>query len=241
MIKMSSGVLPYYELMNMHAGAMFTHDDHKRLRMINEPWPGEESAPRFFLGRTINGAAIWRFRYDVSGVLVEKLEQLCADEPVITDIHTRPKHYEAYMDLLQSDQYTMGPCYYVPDIPISKPAIQAISITKDNLADWDYIGFEWLRSEIEYAQPCVGIAVDNKLVSTCRSVRICPQAHEAGLETLEAFRGKGYAAAAVAGWAQAVRKMDAAPLYSTFSDNLSSQRVAVKCKFSMYGVNFTIK
>ncbi|EJW16311.1 kasugamycin N-acetyltransferase AAC(2')-IIb [Paenibacillus alvei] len=235
----SSGEPQQYKLMNIHAGVMFTHDDLMRLRTINEPWPGESTAPRFFLGRTIDGAAIWRFRYDVSGVLVEKLEQLCADEPVITDIHTRPKHCEAYMDLLQSDHYTMGPCYYVP--PISMPVLQTTSITKDNITDWDYSGFKWLLSEIEYAQPCIGIAVDNKLVSICRSVRICLQAHEAGLETLEAFRGKGYASEAVVGWAQAVRKMNAAPLYSTFCDNLSSQRVAAKCKLSMYGVNFTIK
>lgn len=118
---------------------------------------------------------------------------------------------------------------------ISMPALQTLSITKD------YSGFKWLLSEIEYTQPCVGIAVDNKLVSICRSVRICLQAHEAGLETLEAFRGKGYASEAVVGWAQAVRKMNAAPLYSTFCDNLSSQRVAAKCKLSVYGVNFTIK
>ena len=36
-------------------------------------------------------------------------------------------------------------------------------------------------------------------MSVCRSVRITPAAHEAGVETLPEFRGKGYAQDVVAG------------------------------------------
>lgn len=227
-----------HELMELHIDAMFTHDQNMRLRTINEPWPGESPAPRFFLGRTTEGSALWRFRYDVSETLIGQLEGLCADEPVIKDFRTKPKHFETYINLLQSERFTMGPCYLVPDVTV--PAMQVVSITRENMTEFCSGGFEWLISEIDYAQPCIALVHENRAVSICRSVRITSKAHEAGLETLDMYRGRGYAAAVVAGWAKAVRNIGGIPLYSTLWDNLSSQSVARKSALSCYGVNFTV-
>ncbi|MEC0210349.1 kasugamycin N-acetyltransferase AAC(2')-IIb [Paenibacillus ehimensis] len=227
-----------HELMEMHVEAMFTHDRNMRLRTINEPWPGEPPAPRFFLGRTIEGSALCRFRYDVPETLVRQLEELCADEPILRDLRTKPKHFDVYMHLLQSERFTMGPCYLVPDDFM--PAAQVVSVTRENMTGLLRGGFEWLASEIDYAQPCIALVREGRAVSVCRSVRITSRAHEAGLETLDEFRGRGYASAVVAGWAMAVRKLEGIPLYSTFWDNLSSQSVARKSGLSFYGVNFTI-
>lgn len=226
------------ELMELHVEAMFTHDQNMRLRTINEPWPGEDPAPRFFLGRSIEGKAICRFRYDVPEMLARQLEELCADEPIIRDIQTKPKHFEAYMKLLQSERFTMGPCYLIPDETV--PTMQVVSITRENMQELLRDGFESVISEIDYAQPCIALVHEGQAVSICRSVRITSRAHEAGLETLKMFRGKGYAAAAVAGWALAVREMEGVPLYSTSWDNLASQSVARKLALSWFGVNFTV-
>lgn len=237
-----TNLMSSYKLMNMHAEALFTHDDKMRLRSINEPWPGECPAPRFFLGRTMDGKTICRFRHDVPSSVVEQLESLIKVEPAIRDIHATPKHYESYTSLLQAEQFTMGPCYYVPDTSLADTSSEKpVTITKENITKWDYSGFEWLASEIEYAQPCVAIVHHEQIVSLCRSVRISCHAHEAGLETLHDFRGQGYAAHVVASWAQAVRRIGAIPLYSTFCDNFSSQRVAAKANLPIYGVNFTIR
>ncbi|EPY06587.1 hypothetical protein PAALTS15_15606 [Paenibacillus alvei TS-15] len=237
-----TNLMSSYKLMNMHAEALFTHDDKMRLRSINEPWPGERPAPRFFLGRTMDGKTICRFRHDIPFPLVEQLESLCRDEPAIRDNHATPKHYESYMSLLHAEQFTMGPCYYVPDTCLADASSEkTVTITKENITKWDYSGFEWLASEIEYAQPCVAIVHHEQIVSLCRSVRISSHAHEAGLETLHDFRGQGYAAHVVASWALAVRRIGAIPLYSTLCDNLSSQRVAAKANLPIYGVNFTIR
>lgn len=227
-----------HQLMELHVEALFMHDRNMRLRTINEPWPGETAAPRFFLGRTSEGTAVCRFRYDVPDTLVEQLERLCAGEQVRTELQAKPKHFEAYMNLLQGEEFTMGPCFFVP--VEAEPAVQVVSITREKGTEWLRGGFEWLISEIDYAQPCVALVRDSRAVSICRSVRITSKAHEAGLETLDAYRGKGYAAAVVAGWATAVRKAGRLPLYSTSWDNLASQRVAKKMSLSFYGVNFTI-
>lgn len=226
------------ELMELHVESMFTHDRNGRLRSVNEPWPGEAPASRFFLGRTMEGKAVCRFRSDVPDKLAEELILWAADEPNVTDFHTKPKHFEAYMSLLQGERFTMGPCYLVPEG--TEPGVQTVRITRDNGAEWLRGGFEWMNSEIDYAQPCVALVRDGRAVSICRSVRITSRAHEAGLETLEADRGKGYAAEAVAGWAKAVRSLGAFPLYSTFWENAASQSVARKSGLYFYGVNFTI-
>ncbi|MCQ6563314.1 kasugamycin N-acetyltransferase AAC(2')-IIb [Paenibacillus mendelii] len=227
-----------HDLMELHVEALFTHDQNKRLRIINEPWPGEAPAPRFFLGRTIEGTTLCRFRHDVPEMLIEEVERLCADEPVVRDFQTKPKHVESYMDLLQGERFTMGPCFLIP--AEAATALQTVSITKENMTEYLRGGFEWLTSEINYVQPCTALICEGRAVSICRSVRITPKAHEAGLETLEEFRGRGYAAAVIAGWAAAVRQTGVVPLYSTSWDNRASQRVAGKSALFWYGVNFTI-
>jgi len=77
-------------------------------------------------------------------------------------------------------------------------------------------------------------------VSVCRSVRITPAAHEAGVETLPDFRAKGYAQDVVAGWARLVRSMGAIPLYSTSWENTASQALAKKLRLVMYGADFQV-
>ncbi|RJG23100.1 GNAT family N-acetyltransferase [Paenibacillus thiaminolyticus] len=209
-----------------------------RLLTINEPWPGQPPAPRFFLGRTIEGgSALCRIRHDVPEKLVAQLKELCADEPIIRDCRTKPRHFETYMSLFHGERFTMGPCYLIPDIV---PTGEIVRITRANSTELLHGGFEWLTSEVDYAQPCIALVRDNRAVSICRSVRIASGAHEAGLETLDNYRGRGYAVAVVAGWAQAVREMDALPLYSTWGENQSSQRMARKLALSFYGVSFTI-
>lgn len=230
--------LTAHELMRFHVEALFTHDPNMLLRTINEPGPGEKPAPRFFLGRTIEGTTLCRFRDDVPKMLVEQLEGLCADEPIIKDFQTKPKHFEAYMNLLHGEHFEMEPCFLVPRE--TSPSMQVISITKENMGGILHGGFEWLAAEIEYVQPCIALVRESQVVSICRSVRITSRAHEAGLETLDVFRGRGYAAAVVAGWAIAVRKTGSIPLYSTSWENIASQSVARKSALSFYGVNFTV-
>jgi predicted GNAT family acetyltransferase len=101
-------------------------------------------------------------------------------------------------------------------------------------------GFEKLIEELPAWQPFVALVRENRAVSVCRSVRITAEAHEAGVETLPEFRGNGYAAEVVAGWARLVRKSGAIPLYSTSWENKASQAVARKLGLKCYGVTFGV-
>ena len=77
-------------------------------------------------------------------------------------------------------------------------------------------------------------------MSVCRSVRITPAAHEAGVETLPAFRGRGYAPDVVAGWARVVQSLGAMPFYSTSWENTASQAVAKKRHLVPYGTDLHV-
>ena len=60
------------------------------------------------------------------------------------------------------------------------------------------------------------------------------------VHTVPEFRRRGYALAAVAGWAQAVRACGATPFYSTSWDNLASQRVAQRLGGQLVGADFHV-
>jgi predicted GNAT family acetyltransferase len=60
------------------------------------------------------------------------------------------------------------------------------------------------------------------------------------VETLAAWRQRGYGAATVAAWAAAVRRQGRLPLYSTSWDNLASQGLARNLGFVPYGEDFSL-
>ena len=227
------------ELMAIHVHALFTHDAHSRLLVVNEPGGGPP-APRFFLGRT-RGGNLWRFRSDLPEALVEELEALCADEPVGEEFNAKPRHVEAYVRLLGThapvQELSAGPAYRFSEY--FEPSMPLLAITEAN-ADMLRGGFEKLVAELPDWQPFLAILEGGRAASVCRSVRITPDAHEAGVETLPDSRGKGYAREVVAGWARSVRSTGATPLYSTSWENTASRAVARKLRLALYGADFHI-
>lgn len=227
------------ELLSLHVQALFTHDERGRLLTINEPGGGA-AASRFYLGRTAVGN-LWRFHADLPMELVTELEALCAREPVVQDLRTPPLHLDAYTRLLEAHapvaHVWMGPAYYFPQLP--RPAHAVLAITEAN-AERLRGGFEELTEELPTWQPFVGLIEEERVVSVCRSVRITPAAHEAGVETLPDFRGRGYAKEVVGAWARFVHAMGAMPLYSTSWENSASQAVAKKLGLHRFGADFHI-
>lgn len=227
------------ELMTAHVRALFTHDVRSRLLFINEPGGGHP-APRLFFGRTRKGN-IWRFRADLPETLIEELEALCRDEPVREELRSPPRHTASYVRLLEAHapvrKLETGPAYYFAEYP--EPSRPTLALTKKDagiLRD----GFEDFVAELPEWQPFMALLDEGRAVSVCRSVRVIPEAHEAGVETLPEFRGKGYAKDVVAGWALLVRSMGAAPLYSTSWENTASQALAGKLRLVLYGADFHI-
>lgn len=227
------------ELMDTHVRALFTNDIRSRLLLVNEPG-GKTPAPRLFLGRTREGN-LWRFRADLPQTLIEELEALCMDEPVDQEFLNKPRHFADYLRLLEMHApvrklYT-GLAYQFTKY--AEPSKPLFAITETN-AEMLQRGFEELISELPDWQPFLAIVEEGRAVAVCRSVRITSAAHEAGVETLPDFRGKGYVKEVVAGWARLVQSMGAIPLYSTSWENTASQAVAKKLRLALYGTDFHV-
>jgi len=229
------------ELMNLHVSALFTCDAGSRLLFVNEPGGVLSPAPRLFLGRTRAGN-VWRFRAGLPDKLCDELDALCADEPPSgAEFNVPPRHLETYIRLLEADapvqEISSGPAYRFNEYDM--PSKSVLAITEKN-AKVLQGGFEDFVAELPAWQPFIALIEGNRAVSVCRSVRITPAAHEAGVETLPDFRGKGYAGDVAAEWARRVRAAGAIPLYSTSWENRASQAVARKLRLKCYGTDFNL-
>lgn len=232
-------------LIDIQLSALFISDDQGRLRSIREPGYEEselEAAPRFFMGRTTRGN-LWRFRHDLPDAVVRAVDQLCRDEPIAACFTEPPRQaaairaaLNAHMPITQEER---GPAYWIPDDV--QPAPEAVLISEEN-AHLLAAHFPWKqtsRSDLR-AGPLAAMVVEDQAVSICYCSRITAVAAEAGVETVAALRGQGYASVAVAGWADAVRRRGLIPLYSTSWNNLASQGVARKLGLVLYGEDWSI-
>ncbi len=231
------------ELAELQADALYVYDASGRLLRVNEPDP-DGPAPRFFLSRTSAGN-LWRVRYDLPASLVTALARLTADEPVASELQELPYHIAEYQELL--GQYApiskvyAGPSYYLPELAQGEhpPPLQSVTITPEN-ATLLQANYPYTLSHIAEHQPVVVMVADGMAVAACSSARITAQVAEASVHTIETYRGCGYAAEAVRGWAAALRATGRLPLYSTWWENIASQAVAKKLRAVQYGVWFSI-
>ena len=205
---------------------------------MNEPDP-EHDAPRFFLARTVEGN-LWRTRHDLPDDLGAGLERLAVDEPVAVDPREPPRHAAAYAALLEQHAQ-LGDCYAGPaySLPELAPQAGAVTITRANAALLQ-AHFPYTLSRLAALAPVVAVVADGVAVATCSSVRITAQVAEAGVHTVEGYRGRGYGAEVVRGWAAAIRATGRLPLYSTWWANAPSLAVAKKLGAIQYAAEFSL-
>jgi GNAT acetyltransferase len=214
-------------LMGLNVAALYRHDERGRLLAENEP--GDFPAPRLYVG--LSGAGnLWRFRHDLPDSMVRDLDRLLRREPAAVDLARRPSCYDQLRAALETAvpivHTWFGPVWRFPE-RIDAPA-DVVEITNANLALLRRMHPEVGDRLPPERRPCMAVIQKGGAVSVCSSSRSTPDASTAGVETLEAFRGRGYATAAVAAWALAIRASGRVPIYGTSWDNLASQAVARK-------------
>jgi hypothetical protein len=233
------------ELIDIQISALFVSDTQGRLHYIREPGYEEaelDPAPRFFMGRTLH-SNVWRFRYDLPDTVIHAVDQVCRNEPIAVNL-IDPPHQAAVIYALLNEhapisQEERGPAYWIGDGATASAHAVLISEANAHLLTTH---FPWkLTSRSNFRTgPLVATVVQDKAVSICFCARITAVAAEAGVETVEAFRGHGYASTAVAGWAGVVRQRGLIPLYSTTWENRASQSVARKLGMMHYADDWSI-
>jgi hypothetical protein len=220
-----------WDLIQIHAAALFVSDAAGRLRFNADPgYPEDEldPAPRFWMGRTDQGIT-WRVRADLPNELVQTLNTIGQTVLPAPDRTGLPPQTDAIRAAIQAHapitEEWSGPAYWIPAL-LPAPA-STVLITPDT-AHLLAAHFPWkqTRRALHAAGPLVATLADDRAVAICYCARLTAIAAEAGVETAESARGRGYGRAAVAGWAAAVRQQGILPLYSTSWDNLASQGIA---------------
>lgn len=229
----------YLHLMDLHLRALFVHDENDAMVRVNVA--EEIAAPRFFLGRTPTGVVV-RFGAGLPREIADRLRELTESETL--DLQTKdPIHARKYIEILSElspvTAVNHEQAFAFPDDGETHGASDVVDITEDNI-ELLHGGFEDWLADVPIAQPFVAVVRDGRAVSLAASVRITPRAHECGIETLPAHRGRGLAAMAARAWAHRVRKVGVTPLYSTMWDNVSSQRLAAKIGCIRFGSDFYV-
>lgn len=235
-------VLSDLDLLELQVEALFTHDGWGCIVAVNEPDGG--AAPRFFFGRSVAGN-LWRVRHDLPDGITRRLQELAADEPVTSDLRAMPRQLDAMLAILGEHGAAKighaGPAYRFPDALDTPQSVTRITAENRHLLRSmpDYLND--IERGLDAYEPRLAVIKDGVAVSICTSARLTDRAAEAGVETLAGYRGRGFAPAVVAAWAQAIHETGRVPLYSTSWDNLASQAVARKLGLVVYGSDLSLE
>jgi hypothetical protein len=230
--------MPERDLMILHADTLFTHDPAGRMVRVNEP--NGKIAPRWFIGRTIDGS-VYRLRNDVEDDIARELLSVCCGEPLSEEFLVPPYGADRYSAILAGSapiqKQETGPTYSFPrSFPGANSAVPITSANADvlrpHLQDW--------LEDVAVRPLMFACLHQGRAVSVCCSVRTTPCADEAGVETAPGYRGHGYAAQVVVAWATEVRGQGRIPLYSTSWGNAASQAIARKLGLRRYGATVHI-
>ncbi len=211
-------------------------DASGRVLCTNEP--DGDHGPAFVIVRGHREVA-WAVHADVPTEVAEELDALAATEPPLGDPRAEPVHAPRYQALLGSTALYFGPGYHFGRAVLAEPTDDIHLITDEQLLKTYFPG--WRVGEIDAGRAPVLAVVDGQVpVSIAFSARSGEYAAEAGVDTAEPYRGRGFAPRVVSAWARAVCHRGRIPLYSTSWDNESSRAVARKLGLTLYAVEWAL-
>lgn len=189
--------------------------------LVRLPGPHPDGLPRFYCARLADGGDVRFYRHDVPGDVRSRLaripwEQARQDSARVCAILAAHGTCEGTW---------IGRSYAVtrPIDPPERAGVRRLDPTAPTertlLADFDadMAGYGW---------PAFAILAEGRVVSACVSSREDDRAAEAWVQTVPAYRGRGFARRVTAAWAHAAQQSGKIPFYSHSEDNAASAGVA---------------
>lgn len=224
-------------LADLHLDLLYERDDAGYMLRSRDP---DVPLPLLHLVRTVQGNR-WLLSAALTLEVRAVLEAALRVEPVVPDLaameHQPPDVFALAIGLGLGDDSSVycGPAYSFGTAVVA-PAQVPIELLPDAPETRTLPALAWIRDTSAREQPlCIARNGDGLVVAVCHSARSTPAGAEAGVETVEAYRGRGLAGAVVAGWARAVQAQGRLPLYSTLWSNHASRSVARKLALIPYG------
>jgi RimJ/RimL family protein N-acetyltransferase len=215
--------------------------------------PDCSAGPRFWFAGCASGNVI-AVRRDVSDGVVAEILALAVAEPPFTAWNRPPRYLDRYVDLLSRDapisERTLGLIYELPHRLGYRRDVELIddqsnegrcvheALLRHRMPDGLVeLGF---RCGSDLWRPWCMARVDGDVVSVAFTARISEVGAELGIATVKAFRGRGYGAAAVAGWSRLPTLQSRQLFCSTNASNVSSQRVVARLGLRSLGASLRL-
>ena len=227
------------DLLQTHIKTLYVLDANGDMRTNNVPFaPARRQAPAFHLGWTDRGY-VSCFRYDVPTDRRGQIRNLVASQWPFPGPKGPPEK-NRYVEILSEyckGRRGSGPAFIAPEG--EPPAGDATPVTRGNIhvLQPDFPG--WME-EVDASQPFYAVVVEGRAVSTCGTVRRSVCGIEAGVNTLEGYRRRGYAKRAVAAWCRAARQEGLIGFYSTSWSNAASCALADSLGLKQFAVEFSV-
>lgn len=240
------------ELLAIHVDQLYTLTEGGRIGP--EHGPDRSPGPRLYLGGCDVGN-VARIGHEVGDETARALEALVVDEPPLRDRDSTPIHLDGYIELLAGEapveEQSLGLVYQLPnDLGYEHDVALIASGTPEGdrllagIADGGMpramveVGF--LSLDHFWPPWCVALH-EGEIASIAFAVRTGAAAAEIGLNTMPAFRGRGFGPAATAGWTSHSSLRGLVLFYSTERTNLASQRVAGRLGLRFIGASLRLR
>jgi hypothetical protein len=222
-----------------------------RIRSSNDR--DRSAAPLFWLAGSEDGN-VFGVRSDVEDAVADEITALAATEPPFAPPNGEPRHLDRYVALLTREgvvpTYTPGMVYELPNgLPASAGLVTVSSEDAEGeaLKAWlaangmpDGLHEMGFHDASEFWPPWCAALFYGQPVAVCFAARLSDLGADAGVATAKNFRGRGFAAAAVAGWSRMKALQSRALFYSTDRANRSSRRVAARLGLRLIGNRMTL-
>ncbi|HEY8885408.1 MAG TPA: GNAT family N-acetyltransferase [Chloroflexota bacterium] len=186
-------------------------------RLVRVPGGAAEEIPRLYVARHAGGYARF-FRRDLPDDVVAWLEALPAEAAL-----SEPDRVKQVLALDGPLAGTWaGTSYAVerPPDPAIYPDVSVLTAAQGELTGR-------FDPDVLNRGPVYAVLLDGQIVSACVSARENAEAAEAWVQTVPAYRGRGYARQTTAAWAGSVLSRGKIAFYSHLWTNLASKRVAL--------------
>ncbi|TPI46207.1 GNAT family N-acetyltransferase [Mesorhizobium sp. B2-9-1] len=220
-------------------------------RIAGENDPECSPGPLLWLAGCASGN-IFGLHADLPDDLAGELEGLLATEPPFMHPAT-PRHFELYLALLGGGDHARHNFGLIYDLPHDHPYANGVQLVGSDSDDGQAIIRSWkaegvpealfelgFREVADFWAPWCAALVGGDVASIAFAARLADAGAELGLATVKAFRGRGLAACATAGWSRLPALRSRTLFYSTDRDNVASQRVAARLDLRLRAASLRI-
>lgn len=240
------------DLLAINITTTFVLTESGRIQRENDP--DRSPGPRLYIAGCKSGN-LTRIRHDVGEATSRAIDAIVANEPPLGDPDSAPHHLDDYVDLLAAEapveQQSAGLTYCFPDHLVYDHDVTLVrsdtpegdrllaGLATNQAMPQTLLSLGFVAATDFWAPWCVALH-GGEVASIRMTARIGPAGAAASITTVPALRGRGFAAAAVAGWASHPSLRGRALSYDTDRTYISSQRVAERLGLRFVGASLRV-